>query len=191
MRLLSVNPVEPGPTDVPEDKKVDLLGVGQKSSKYWALNPDTGAPVWTTQAGPGGVAGGWQWGSATDGSRIYVAEANSESKPWILPSGDTVTSGFWSALDAYTGEILWQTADPQSGGAPGAVSGSNGVVFGCSAGGNMNALDSNTGAILWSHNSGNTCYGGAAIVDGAVYWGTGYASFGPPTPGTLFAFMVP
>ncbi len=175
----------------PEGNKVDLLGVGQKSSKYWALNPDTGAVVWTTQVGPGGVGGGLQWGSATDGSRIYVAEANSESKPWTLPSGVTVTGGFWSALDAYTGAILWQTADPQFGGAPGAVSGSNGVVFGCSAGGNMNALNAATGAILWSYNSGNTCYGGAAIVDGAVYWGTGYASFGPPAPGALFAFKLP
>jgi polyvinyl alcohol dehydrogenase (cytochrome) len=172
-------------------KNVDLLGVGQKSSQYWALDPDTGTVVWVTQVGPGGVGGGLQWGSATDGKRIYTAEANSESKPWTLPSGDEVTGGFWSALDAYTGEILWQTADPQNGGDPGAVSGSNGVVFGCSAGGDMHALDANTGEILWSFDSDNTCYGGAAVVDGTVYWGTGYATFGPPTPGALFAFMVP
>jgi len=178
-------------TRSPQGKNVDLLGVGQKSSQYWALDPDTGAVVWVTQVGPGGVGGGLQWGSATDGSRIYVAEANSESKPWILPSGVEVTGGFWSALDAYTGQILWQTADPQSGGDPGAVSGSNGVVFGCSAGGDMHALDAATGEILWSFASGNTCDGGAAVVDGTVYWGTGYASFGPPTPGALFAFMVP
>jgi polyvinyl alcohol dehydrogenase (cytochrome) len=175
----------------PHGKNVDLLGVGQKSSQYWALDPDTGAVVWVTQVGPGGVGGGLQWGSATDGSRIYVAEANSESKPWMLPSGNEVTGGFWSALDAYTGEILWQTADPQIGGDPGAVSGSNGVVFGCSVGGDMHALNAATGEILWSYDSGNTCYGGAAIVDGTVYWGTGYATFGPPTPGTLFAFKVP
>jgi polyvinyl alcohol dehydrogenase (cytochrome) len=175
----------------PHGKNVDLLGVGQKSSQYWALDPDTGAVVWVTQVGPGGVGGGLQWGSATDGSRIYVAEANSESKPWMLPSGNEVTGGFWSALDAYTGEILWQTADPQIGGDPGAVSGSNGVVFGCSVGGDMHALNAATGEILWSYDSGNTCYGGAAVVDGTVYWGTGYATFGSPTPGTLFAFMVP
>jgi polyvinyl alcohol dehydrogenase (cytochrome) len=177
----------------PQGKKIDLLGVGQKSSKYWALNPDTGAVVWTTQVGPGGIGGGLQWGSATDGSRIYVAEANSDSKPWTLLSGDTVTSGFWSAMDAYTGEILWQTADPQGAGDPGAVSGSNGVVYGCSSGGDMHALDAATGAILWSFDSGNTCYAGAAISNGTVYWGTGYPSptGGPPTPSSLFAFRLP
>jgi polyvinyl alcohol dehydrogenase (cytochrome) len=175
----------------PQNKKVDLLGVGQKSGKYWALNPDTGAVVWVTQVGPGGVSGGLQWGSATDGSRIYTAEANSDSKAWTLPSNSTITSGFWSALDAYTGAILWQTADPQLAGDPGAVSGGNGVVFACSSAGNMNALNAATGAILWSYNSGNTCYGGAAIADSTVYWGTGYLLFGPPTPGTLFAFKLP
>lgn len=182
----------------PESKKVDLLGAGQKSGQYWALDPDTGAVVWVTQAGPGGLAGGLQWGSATDGSRIYVAEANSDGKDWVLISGDTIDYGGWSALDAYTGEILWQTPDPQGAdaqvpgvGAPGAVSGSNGVVFGCSNAGQMHALDAATGKILWTFNSENTCYGGASIIDGTVYWGTGYATFGPPTPGTLFAFMVP
>ena len=171
----------------PQGEKVDLLGVGQKSSQYWALDPDTGAVVWVTQVGPGGVGGGLQWGSATDGSRIYVAEANSESKSWTLASGDTVNSGFWSALDAYTGEILWQTADPQGAGDPGAVSGANDVVYGCSAGGDMHALNANTGEILWSFSSGDTCYGGAAIVDGAVYWGTGYS----PAASSLFAFKLP
>jgi polyvinyl alcohol dehydrogenase (cytochrome) len=175
----------------PENKKVDLLGVGQKSGKYWALNPDTGDVVWETQVGPGGVSGGLQWGSATDGSRIYTAESNSDNKPWTLLSGTTINYGGWSALDAYSGAILWQTADPQGAGDPGAVSGGNGVVFGCSAGGNMNALNAANGAILWSYPSGNTCYGGAAIVDGTVYWGTGYATFGPPTPGALFAFKLP
>jgi polyvinyl alcohol dehydrogenase (cytochrome) len=176
-------------TRSPQGKKVDLLGVGQKSSQYWALNPDTGAVVWVTKVGPGGVGGGLQWGSATDGSRIYVAEANSQSKPWTLKSGATVTGGFWSALDARTGAILWQTADPQQGaGDPGAVSGGNGVVYGCSSGGKMHALNAATGAILWSYDSGKTCYAGAAISKSTVYWGTGYNSV---TPSKLFAFGLP
>ncbi len=170
---------------------VDLVGAGQKSGKYWALNRDTGAVVWTTQAGPGGTSGGLQWGSATNGSRIFYAEANSAYTPWTLINGTTVSSGFWGALDAATGAIKWQTADPQTGGDPGAVSGGNGVVYGCSAGGNMNALSASTGAILWSYPSGQTCYGGAAIADSTVFWGTGYASLGPSTPGNLFAFKLP
>ena len=44
-------------------------------------NPDTGAVVWVTNTGPGGTAGGLQWGSAVDGKRIYTANANSDLKP--------------------------------------------------------------------------------------------------------------
>ena len=58
---------------------MDLVGAGQKSGQYWALDPDTGAVVWVTQAGPGGTAGGLQWGSAVDGKRVYTANANSNS----------------------------------------------------------------------------------------------------------------
>jgi polyvinyl alcohol dehydrogenase (cytochrome) len=175
-------------TRSPQGEKVDFLGVGQKSSQYWALNPDTGAVVWVTKVGPGGVGGGLQWGSATDGSRIYVAEANSESKSWTLQGGATVTSGFWSALDARTGAILWQKADPQGAGDPGAVSGGKGVVYGCSSGGKMHALNAATGAILWSYDSGKTCYAGAAISNSTVYWGTGYNT---TTASKLFAFGLP
>jgi len=59
----------------------DVVGAGQKSGQYWALDPDTGAVQWTTQAGPGGTAGGLQWGSAVDGARVYTANANSDRKP--------------------------------------------------------------------------------------------------------------
>ena len=31
----------------------NLLGIGQKSGVYWALNPDNGMVVWQTQVGPG------------------------------------------------------------------------------------------------------------------------------------------
>ena len=47
-------------------KTIESVGAGQKSGQYWALNPDTGAVGWVTQAGPGGTAGGLQWGSAVD-----------------------------------------------------------------------------------------------------------------------------
>jgi polyvinyl alcohol dehydrogenase (cytochrome) len=45
-------------------------------------------------------------------------------------------------------------------------------------GGHMYALDARTGAQLWSFESGSSVYGGAAIKDGVVYWGTGYPRFG-------------
>src|SRR4029079_17179965 len=81
-------------------QKVELVGAGQKSGQYWALDPDTGAVVWETQAGPGGTAGGLQWGSSVDGDRVYTANSNSNYKPWTLPDGSTTNLGVWSGLDA-------------------------------------------------------------------------------------------
>lgn len=174
-----------------------LVGAGQKSGQYWALDPASGAVVWVTQAGPGGTAGGLQWGSAVDGRRIYTANANSLAEPWTLPDGKEVNSGVWSALDAATGQILWQTSPSGSqnvpvslfGDTPGPVTTANGVVFGCSMEGHMYALNGATGAELWSFDSGGSCISGAAISNGRVYWGSGYSNFGGGTPNNkLYAF---
>src|SRR5262249_34243375 len=54
----------------------DLVGVGQKSGIYWAFNPNNGNVVWNTQVGPGSSLGGIEWGTATDGTRIYVPISN-------------------------------------------------------------------------------------------------------------------
>ena len=169
----------------------DVVGAGQKSGQYWALDPDTGKVLWTTEAGPGGTAGGLQWGSAVDGKRVYTANANSNNKPWTLPNGVSVTTGIWSGLDAATGEILWQRSPSHGGSTSGPVTTANGVVFGCSLdpGGWMYALDAATGAELWTFESGGSCLSGAAISNGTVYWGSGYSNFGFGTPNNkLYAF---
>ncbi len=190
-----------------DGKKTALVGAGEKSGDFWALNRDTGALVWNTQVGPGGLTGGLQWGSATDGSRIYVAESN---------SANLSSRGWWSALDPATGTELWRTYDPGTGvggveiapgftwamagiafgySAEGPVSVAGDVVYACSLnpiGPNMVAMDSATGAIVWQYASGSSCLGGAAITDGTVYWGTGYRSFAPLTTAgnKLFAFTL-
>ena len=168
-----------------------LVGFGQKSGIYWALNPDTGAIVWSTLVGPGGVTGGIQWGTATDGQRIYVAIGNSAHVSYTLtPSGQTINWGSWSALDVATGKILWQTADPVPGSVdPGAVSTANGVVYAGSYSGNMYALDARAGRILWSFSSGGSVIDAPSIVNGSLFWGSGYSRIRPGTPNNkLFAF---
>jgi len=178
-------------------KARDVVGAGQKSGQYWALNPDTGAVLWRTQAGPGGTAGGLQWGSAVDGQRVYTTNANSNGVPWTLPNGTTTTNGVISGIDAVTGRLLWQTPPP-FGGVPfgGASSGpattANGVVFACALdpAGHMYALNGATGAILWTYASGGSCLSGAAISDGRLYWGSGYSFFGTPN-NKLYSFGLP
>jgi polyvinyl alcohol dehydrogenase (cytochrome) len=164
----------------------ELVGAGQKSGQYWALDPGTGAVVWVTDTGPGGTAGGLQWGSAVDGQRIYTANANSDLVPY-----QGATTGIWSALDPNTGAILWQTRPLHGGGTSGPVTTANGVVFGCALDplGYMYALDAATGAVLWEFASGGSCLSGAAISNGTVYWGSGYSNFGFGTPNNkLYAF---
>jgi len=180
--------------------KRELVGAGQKSGQYWALDPGTGAVAWVTQAGPGGTGGGLQWGSAVDGQRVYTANSNSNFVPWTLPGGSTTTTrGVWTAMDAATGEVLWQKTTPNAdvsgwGDTSGPVTTANGVVFSCSVGlaGYMYALDAATGEVLWSFASGGSCLSGAAISNGEVYWGSGYSNFGLGQPNNkLYAFSLP
>jgi polyvinyl alcohol dehydrogenase (cytochrome) len=173
-------------------KSFDVVGAGQKSGQYWALDADTGAVKWVTQAGPGGTGGGLQWGSAVDGKRVYTANANSNFVPWPDASGST--SGVWSGLDAATGQVLWQTRPTNGGSTSGPVTTANGLVFGCSLDpeGYMYALNAATGAVLWSFASGGSCLSGAAISDGMLFWGSGYSNFGFGTPNNqLYAFGLP
>jgi len=178
-----------------DGKKHDLLGVGQKSGTFWALDPNTGETVWNTQVSPGGVAGGMMWGSASDGTRLYTSSANSEYQSWTLVDSSDTTAGIWSALDPATGEILWQTANPTGANAGGAITVANGVAYACSQDpvGHMYAMEAATGSILWDYESGGSCNSGAAVVNGTVYWGSGYAGFGPPNTGNdqFYAFDVP
>ena len=154
----------------------DIVGLGQKDGTYWAIDAESGKPIWKTQVDPGGASGGIQWGTATDGWRIYVAGANSDHLPYKLePSGDFVTGGAWSALDVRTGKILWQTADPTSGAVDlGAVSVANGVMYAGSNSGHMYALDARDGKILWDYNSEGSVIDGPSIVGDSLFWGSGY-----------------
>jgi polyvinyl alcohol dehydrogenase (cytochrome) len=146
----------------------DIVGAGQKSGVYWALDADTGAILWHTVVGPGGHLGGIHWGTATDGQRLYVgvndefgtdyavapspeagvvtvADGGSTHRcpPGVGDAGSLCTSvGSWAALDPATGRILWQVANPTMtapiGGA--SVNGPVTVVNGVVLVGSMDAM---------------------------------------------------
>ncbi len=157
-----------------------ILGAGQKSGIYYALDPDNGSELWHTQVGPGSSLGGMEWGSATDGKRIYVSIANLYGIP--TPVGG---AGSWSALDPETGAILWQVGDPNGAITVGPLTVVDDVVFASSMAGSptaptMLALDAQSGQTLWTFASGSSVNAGAAVADGVVYWGAGYAHLGIP-----------
>jgi len=190
----------------------DVVGAGEKSGVYTLLDAKTGAFIWDSLIGPGGDQGGMEWGTAFDGNRIYVSITNQHHIPYKLTqngmiSNATVTGGSWAALDPISGKILWQTADPQLEtladlGTVGVwdlapVTVANGVVYVSSMAklahqNQMFALDARTGAILWQFGAGSSVNSGPAIVDGSVYWGSGYSRSGVEGSGNnhLYAFSL-
>src|SRR6185369_266540 len=89
--------------------------------------------------------------------------------------------------------ILWQKADPQTEPLPGMgvvgvwdlapLTVANGIVYASSMAKlatqkQMFALDARTGEILWQYGAGSSVNSGPAVVDGSVYWGTGYSRSG-------------
>jgi polyvinyl alcohol dehydrogenase (cytochrome) len=184
-----------------------LVGAGTKAGTYWTLDAATGKVVWATPVGPGGVFGGIEWDSSVADGRVYVALSNSSHISTALKhpapgSPSTTTGGFWAALKASTGEVLWQQADP-AGPTFGDIAGTataNGVVYVGSSDkqGNVFALDAATGQIKWNFATGGSVAAGASIVNGTVYWGSGYSQFAnQPAPSTttgnnkVYAFSLP
>ena len=88
-----------------------LLLAGQKSGIVHALDPDkNGEVVWQTRVGRGGTMGGVQWGTATDGTNIYVA--NSDIGRIMLTysnvtDADPKQGGGMFALRLTDGERVW------------------------------------------------------------------------------------
>ena len=169
--------------------------------------------IWNTLIGPGGDQGGMEWGTAFDGERIYASITNQHHIPYELTKNGkigntTATGGSWAALDPATGKILWQTADPQVETVPdfsgsvgvwdlAPVTVANGVLYASSMAKDpsqkqMFALDAKTGRILWEFGAGSSVNAGPAVVDGSVYWGTGYSRSGVEGSGNnkFYAFSL-
>jgi polyvinyl alcohol dehydrogenase (cytochrome) len=162
-----------------------IIGAGQKSGIYSAFDAGTGQLLWATQVGPGSSLGGIEWGSATDGNRIYVAIGNFYGIPYTMSDGSTSAAGSWAALDPATGRIIWQVADPNGAIDLGPVTVANGVVYAASMAGaptanTMIALNAATGSTLWSFPAGSSVIAGASIANDTVYWGSGYSNLGIP-----------
>jgi polyvinyl alcohol dehydrogenase (cytochrome) len=182
----------------------DIVGAGQKSGVYWALNPSNGNVIWKTQVGPGGTLGGMEWGTATDGQQIYVAISNSSHTTYTLqPTGMSWNGGSWAALNAATGAIVWQIPDPGldpvnptlPADTLGPVTVANGVVYAASMSGAMYAFEAGTGKQLWTFQAAGSVNAAPAVWNGVLYWGSGYHNFPPKPVGTasneFYSFWLP
>lgn len=143
------------------------LACGQKSGWMYLLNPRDGTKAWQTKVGAGGGLGGLEFGSATDGDRIFAAIAAGE--------------GNVAALDARSGRILWQTWNETGvNHAPVTIAGPKNdlVVFEGSNRGVLRAYDGKDGRMLWDYQftKGTSIQGGATVANGMVFVGAGYHS---------------
>ncbi|KAK4417682.1 Polyvinylalcohol dehydrogenase [Sesamum alatum] len=178
--------------------KLDIVVAVQKSGFAWALDRSNGDLVWSTEAGPGSVLGGGTWGAATDMRRIYTNIANgNRQNVTLVPSNNVTNGGFWVAMDAQTGRILWSTATPHNS-ISNPVTIANGVLFAGSIypTGPIYAINGKTGEILWSYETGGSVYGGLSVSEGCIYVGNGYAVglgagiLGITAGTSLFAFCI-
>lgn len=184
-------------------KTRDVLVAAQKAGNVYAIDANTGELLWKRFTGMGGALGGHEFGSATDGKRIYLQTTNFEHKTVRLQGqgafrGRTTNGGYWTALDLKTGSFVWQTPDPMSkhplhgeglhhllykgnlglgqyAAAFGPLTLYNDLLFAGSMAGAFYAMDKNTGEVVWSMNVGKASVAAApAIVNDVLYWGTGY-----------------
>ena len=153
-----------------------LVGEGQKSGVYWALDRATMKPVWNTTVGPGGVLGGILGSTAYDGTRIYGADTL-DGAVFALTRGGSTS---WSSLE--TGALH-----------VGPTTVANGVLYTVDPAGFLSARDPATGAILAKLPLGAPSFGGVSAVGGAVYAAVGTGPPPAPAPqqdgsGSIIAF---
>jgi len=181
----------PGLVDLPNGKRA--LVAGQKSGMVHAVDPDQqGEVLWQTRVGKGGPLGGVQWGSAADGTNVYVALSDFSSAPAKGPEPgaqrtmfgiyfkpDPKAGGGLFALKLTTGERAWYTPAPECGDKAGrspaqsaAVTAIPGVVFSGSLDGHLRAYSTNDGRILWDvdtareYSTVNSVKGTGGSIDG-------------------------
>jgi polyvinyl alcohol dehydrogenase (cytochrome) len=191
------------------------LVAGQKSGIVHAIDPDRqGEVIWQTRVGEGGTMGGVQWGAATDGRNVYVA--NSDIGRIMLTysqftDADPKRGGGMFALKIDTGERVWYTPPPGCGARPrcspaqsAAVTAIPGVAFSGSVDGHMRAYSTADGSIIWDFDTirpyetvnGVTARGGsidgpgAVVSGGMVFFNSGYHTAGGVPGNVLLAFSV-
>lgn len=198
-------------TRLPSGQRI-LLGA-QKSGVVHVLDPDrNGRLLWQKRLARGGVQGGLQWGQATDGRILYAAISD---LGWLDSpiSGsaalDPARGGGLIALDLATGEALWQAPPVSCAGRKkcspaqtAAVTLIPGIVFSGSQSGVMRAFAADSGSVVWQYDSardyqtvngargfgGSIDQAGPVVVDGMVYFNSGYSKWGALPGNVVLAF---
>jgi polyvinyl alcohol dehydrogenase (cytochrome) len=165
-----------------------LVAAEQKNGKLHALDARTGEVVWMQDVGQQTAH---PWGAAYDGKRIYITD-NTYAK-----------NGGVYALDPTTGKVVWKigampcTPGPEQpasacwSGYMAAATSTPGLLWIGAMDGQMRAVDSGTGKVLWTYNTAQIITGdngvagrggsigptNATIAGGQVYVMSGYSKW--------------
>jgi polyvinyl alcohol dehydrogenase (cytochrome) len=190
--------------DVGNDRQ--LIVVGNKTGVIFGFDPDAkGDIVWQRRVAKGSSGGGVFWGSATDGTNIYAANADFFAD---TPAG----SGGMNAVDLRTGHVVWSVPgagcadrNPCKPSQVAAVTLIPGAAFSGTMDGRLRAYATRDGTVLWEYdtardfttvngvkaNGGSMSNSGPAIVGGMLYVNSGYSHHGGILPGNvLLAFSA-
>jgi polyvinyl alcohol dehydrogenase (cytochrome) len=198
---------------LPNGKRAILAG--QKSGMVHAFDPDAeGKKLWSVTVGRGGELGGIEWGSATNGSLLFVPLSDITFKePTARGRGglNGEVGGGLFALRIADGTQAWMSRPNGCGekpscspalSAPAAVAAD--AVFAGSIDGHFRAFSTRDGRVLWDVDTardfdtvngvkargGSIDVGGPAIASGVVVTTSGYGQWGGMRGNVLLVFSV-
>jgi len=177
--------------------KRDIVVIGTKEGKLFALDRKDGSIIWTTvltnPSPQGSPLNGVNTFGCTDGETIFVPSHYSKSGLPISPfapdayNGDLTGTGIF-AVRGSDGAQLWRVDFP--GLTVGPLTLANGVVYHTTVLGTLRALDARNGRVLFTYQDdvspvpafnglvgGTTVYKGMVYVprgSGAIFFGSGF-----------------
>lgn len=195
----------------------EVVLAGQKSADVHAIDPTTGARLWTRNIGRGGYLGGVHWGMAVN-EGLGLAFAPISDIRQTGPGGNQPAPGV-TAIDIATGEVRWQAAsaancelpsgqkDPCINGYSAAPTANAELLFVAGLDGVLHALRGDTGEELWRYDTwhdysavnatqtlqasgGSIDVHGPLLVEDQLFIQSGYGSFGQKGGNALLAFKT-
>lgn len=139
-----------------------VVGEGQKSGIYWALDRSTMAPLWRRSVGPGSQADGGIGSTALDAHTIYGSDSIS-AQVFALSREGTLR---WSSRDSGTLHVS-------------PVAAGHGLIYSASSDGVLTIRRASNGQVVNTLALGGPTFGGISLAGHAVYVAVGT---GPPSP---------
>lgn len=146
-----------------------LVGAGQKSGIFWALDRKTGEVVWYTTVGYGGVGGGVHAEASVGDGTIFVWSNNSYA--YGKPPGKFPMNV--KALDAATGKMVWSKPKAQPANLESAGFLANDVYYVASLDGKVYAYRTSDGKQIWTSPGHASVLSPVWVSGNALLFGTG------------------